>query len=61
MKSNRSAYAARELAWAEIQMKLDIMESRVAAASLCHPYFVKYRITTELLAALRRIGEGVRV
>jgi hypothetical protein len=61
MKPNRSAYAARELAWADIQMKLDIMESRIAAASLCHAYFVKYRITTELLAALRRIAEGALV
>jgi hypothetical protein len=54
-------YAARELKWAEIAMRLDLLETGIARAAICHPYFVRDRITTELLAALRRIAEGARV
>jgi hypothetical protein len=53
-------YAARELKWAEIQMKLDIMESRIAAASPCHSYFIRDGIKADFLAYLRGIGESVK-
>lgn len=53
-----SKYADRELAWADIAMKLDIMESRIAAASLCHPYFLRDQITTPLINEIKRIGEA---
>lgn len=55
-----SKYADRELAWAAIVMQLDIHESRIANASLCHPYFVRDEITALVINEIKRIGEDAR-
>ena len=50
-----SKYADRELAWAEIAMKLDLCETGIANASLCHGYYVRDGITTALINQLNHI------
>ena len=52
--------SARRLLWAELAMKKDMHETAIAAASMCHGYFVRDHITTGLLAALDRIGSEAK-
>jgi len=56
----RRMITERRLMEADLYTKRDLHETAIAAASLCHGFFVRDGITTGLLATLERIGEGVR-